>query len=51
MTAMLRHVLLLVICVFATPALAQDKGPIQVVSGVSYEFLARWDVKKLNQIL
>lgn len=51
MAAMLRHMILLVVCVFATPALAQDKGPIQVASGVSYEFLARWDVKKLNQIL
>jgi hypothetical protein len=51
MAALLRHLLLLVVCVFATPAWAQDKGPIQVASGVCYEFLARWDVKKLNQIL
>nr|WP_047573950.1 prolyl oligopeptidase family serine peptidase [Methylobacterium sp. ZNC0032] len=32
-------------------ALAQTTGPVAVVSGVTYEFLARWDVDKLNRIL
>jgi pimeloyl-ACP methyl ester carboxylesterase len=35
----------------ASPASAQDKGPTRVSSGVSYEFVARWDTDKLNQIL
>ncbi|MGX5735350.1 alpha/beta hydrolase family protein [Bosea thiooxidans] len=32
-------------------ALAQPAGSIAVASGVTYEFLARWDVDKLNRIL
>ncbi len=32
-------------------ALAQTTGPVAVASGVTYEFLARWDVDKLNRIL
>lgn len=32
-------------------SLAQTTGPVAVASGVSYEFLARWDVDKLNRIL
>ncbi|ADZ72580.1 alpha/beta hydrolase family protein [Polymorphum gilvum] len=32
-------------------ATAEDSQPAQVTSGVSYQFLARWDVDKLNQIL
>lgn len=34
-----------------TPAAAQDSGPVRVTSDVSYEFLARWDTDRLNQIL
>jgi pimeloyl-ACP methyl ester carboxylesterase len=30
---------------------AKDSAPVQVTSGVSYEFIGRWDVDKLNQIL
>lgn len=33
------------------PSRAQASGPIQVNSGVQYEFLARWDVDRLNRIL
>jgi pimeloyl-ACP methyl ester carboxylesterase len=33
------------------PATAQVQGPVQVSSGVSYEFLARWDIDRLNRIL
>lgn len=32
-------------------SLAQASGPVQVTSGVQYEFLERWDVDRLNQIL
>lgn len=32
-------------------ALAQTTGPVAVALGVTYEFLARWDVDKLNRIL
>ncbi|MBX3582361.1 MAG: prolyl oligopeptidase family serine peptidase [Rhizobiaceae bacterium] len=35
-----------------TPASAQDKaGPISASSGVRYEFIARWEVDRLDQIL
>ena len=30
---------------------AQERGPVRVASGVQYEFLARWDVDRLNRIL
>lgn len=30
---------------------AQDTAPVAVTSDVSYQFLARWDVDKLNEIL
>lgn len=33
------------------PSLAQASGPVQVNSGVQYEFLERWDVDRLNRIL
>jgi hypothetical protein len=33
------------------PSLAQPSGPIQINSGVQYEFLARWEVDRLNRIL
>ncbi|MBB3771837.1 pimeloyl-ACP methyl ester carboxylesterase [Angulomicrobium tetraedrale] len=36
--------------VAASAARAQD-GPVEVVSGVRYEFLERWDVERLNRIL
>jgi pimeloyl-ACP methyl ester carboxylesterase len=35
----------------STPVRAEDSKPVQVTSGVSYEFIGRWDVDKLNQIL
>ncbi|MGQ7794015.1 alpha/beta hydrolase family protein [Faunimonas sp. B44] len=31
--------------------MAEDTGPVQVVSGVKYEFLERWDVDRLNKVL
>jgi alpha-beta hydrolase superfamily lysophospholipase len=34
-----------------SPATGAENGPVPVTSGVSYEFLARWDVDKLNKIL
>jgi pimeloyl-ACP methyl ester carboxylesterase len=30
---------------------AEQSKPVQVASGVSYEFIARWDADKLNQVL
>ncbi|GAB4068043.1 alpha/beta hydrolase [Ancylobacter sonchi] len=33
------------------PVRAQDGAAVEVASGVRYEFLARWDVERLNQIL
>lgn len=45
---------LLVLCcaAIARPAWAQAVGvPVPVAAGVTYEFLARWDVDKLNRIL
>ena len=44
---------LLLLC--ASAAIAQDKpqpgAPVGVASGVQYEFIARWDVSRLNNIL
>ncbi|MGO3930202.1 alpha/beta hydrolase family protein [Rhodopseudomonas pseudopalustris] len=34
-----------------SPAVAQQQGPVQVVSGVSYDYIDRWDVDRLNKIL
>lgn len=49
---MLRIVCVIAALVAIVPAaLAQSAGPIAVGSGVTYEFLARWDVDKLNRIL
>lgn len=31
--------------------MADDTAPVQVTSGIKYEFLARWDTDRLNQIL
>ncbi len=45
---------LLVLCFAAIPRLAwaQAAGErVQVTAGITYEFLARWDVDKLNRIL
>jgi len=33
------------------PVRAEDSKPVQVTSGVSYEFIGRWDGDKLNQVL
>jgi pimeloyl-ACP methyl ester carboxylesterase len=35
----------------ALPAVAQDKGAVRVTSDVQYEYLDRWDVERLNEIL
>lgn len=35
----------------STPARAEESKPVEVTSGVSYEFIGRWDVDKLNQVL
>ena len=45
--------LLLILVAGLVPARApaQPAGPVAVASGVTYEFLARWDVDRLNQIL
>ncbi len=43
-----------VVALFGIPApsaRAQDTAPIQVTSDVSYQFLARWDVDRLDAIL
>ncbi|MGJ5129681.1 alpha/beta hydrolase family protein [Bradyrhizobium oligotrophicum] len=42
---------LLVCMIWPVTSRAQDKGPIHVSSDVSYEYLARWDVARLNTIL
>jgi pimeloyl-ACP methyl ester carboxylesterase len=33
------------------PARAQQTAPIQIASGVQYEFIGRWDTDKLNDVL
>lgn len=49
---MLRIVCIIAVLLGIVPAaLAQTAAPIAVASGVTYEFLARWDVDKLNQVL
>lgn len=35
----------------AAPARAQESGAITVAGGVRYEFLERWDVARLNEVL
>ncbi|MCG6206030.1 alpha/beta fold hydrolase [Rhodopseudomonas sp. HC1] len=52
MTTWLRIVL--VVCAgvaVASPAGAQQQGPVRVTSDVSYELIGRWDVERLNKIL
>ncbi len=52
MAGFFRALVVSVVFVFAlSPARAEQSGPVQVVSGVQYEFLARWDVDHLNKIL
>ncbi|UFZ01397.1 acetylxylan esterase [Bradyrhizobium ontarionense] len=47
-----RLILALALClIWPAASLAQDKGPVRVTSDVSYEYLARWDVDRLNKIL
>jgi pimeloyl-ACP methyl ester carboxylesterase len=36
---------------FRASARAQESLPVQVASGVSYQFIGRWDVDKLNKVL
>jgi pimeloyl-ACP methyl ester carboxylesterase len=36
---------------FSQPSRAEDNAAIQITSGVQYEFLERWDIDRLNQIL
>lgn len=54
MTVLIRVLAVLAMC-FAVPlasAVAQTpSGPASVGTGVQYEFLARWDVERLNRIL
>ncbi|NPU64850.1 prolyl oligopeptidase family serine peptidase [Bradyrhizobium sp. 83012] len=49
---MLRIIIALALCL-AWPAAgsAQDTAAVRVTSDVSYEYLARWDVERLNKIL
>lgn len=47
----LRIVLIAALLGVMPAALSQTNGPVAVASGVTYEFLARWDVDKLNRIL
>lgn len=42
---------LLLAIALPTGAGAQDQAPIQVSNGVSYQYLDRWDVDRLNNIL
>ncbi|QFR32938.1 serine aminopeptidase domain-containing protein [Ancylobacter sp. TS-1] len=45
----------LALCLLAiaasAPARAQEKGAVAVPGGISYEFLERWDVDRLNTVL
>lgn len=34
-----------------SPVVAQERGPVRVTSDVQYEYLDRWNVERLNQIL
>jgi pimeloyl-ACP methyl ester carboxylesterase len=43
--------LLLAVASIPSNSRADDKGPVQVSSGVKYELLERWDTDRLNQIL
>ena len=44
--------LLFSLCVVAiAPARAQETGAVTVAGGVRYEFLERWDVARLNEVL
>lgn len=39
------------LCSVTPTAFAEGTTPVQVTSGVKYEFLARWDAERLNKIL
>lgn len=43
--------LLCAITLTPTPSSAQGSQPVQVTSGVQYQFLERWDIDRLNRIL
>lgn len=43
--------LLFALSLIPSSSRAEEKSPVQVSSGVTYEFLDRWDVDRLNQIL
>ncbi|MGJ4892767.1 acetylxylan esterase [Bradyrhizobium sp. HKCCYLRH3099] len=47
----IRLILLALLLIVPAASRAQDKGVVRVTSDVSYEFLARWDVERLNKIL
>ncbi|CCD86882.1 conserved exported protein of unknown function [Bradyrhizobium sp. ORS 285] len=48
----IRFIIALALClIWPAAGRAQDKGTVRVTSDVSYEFLARWDVDRLNKIL
>ena len=51
MQKIVRVLAVAVIAGLATPAIAQDKAAVRVTSDVSYEYLDRWDVERLNKIL
>jgi len=40
-----------VLSISSSASAQQQRGPVQVTSGVSYEYLDRWDVDRLNKIL
>jgi hypothetical protein len=44
-------IIVLALGMISGPAVAQDKGAVRVTSDVQYEYLDRWDVERLNQIL
>ncbi|NPU14880.1 prolyl oligopeptidase family serine peptidase [Bradyrhizobium sp. 83002] len=49
---MLRIIIALALCLaWPTAGSAQDTAAVRVTSDVSYEYLARWDVERLNKIL
>ena len=41
----------LLVLAVAAPARAQETGAVPVAGGVRYEFLERWDVARLNEVL
>ena len=55
MLTLVRKLVLMAICsamgLIPVTSLAQDRGQVTVAADIKYEFLARWDIERLNRIL